>query len=59
MFEGRRYLRLVLSHPPAAREQMIATIGHELQHAGEVVSDERVETQRTSASCVVGLGTFQ
>ena len=43
MFEGRRYLRIVLSHPPAAREQMIATIGHELQHAAEVVSDARVE----------------
>ena len=43
IFEGRRYLRIVLSNPPAAREQMIATIGHELQHAAEVVTVARVK----------------
>lgn len=42
-FLGRRYLRIVLSGPPSAREEMIATIGHELQHAAEVVTDRRIE----------------
>lgn len=43
MFHGRRYLRIVLSGPPSAREEMIATIGHELQHAAEVVTDRGIE----------------
>jgi hypothetical protein len=42
MFDGRRYLRIVLSGPPASRDETIATIGHELQHAVEVVDDPSI-----------------
>lgn len=41
-FEGQRYLRIVLSETSTTRDEVIATIGHELQHAAEVVSDSRI-----------------
>ena len=43
VFDGRRYLRVVLNDPPNVHDDAIATIGHELQHAVEVVTDPRIE----------------
>jgi hypothetical protein len=42
VFEGRRYLRVVLSDTSATHDDAIATIGHELQHAAEVVREPRI-----------------
>lgn len=41
-FEGQRYIRIVLSEGSFGVDEAIATIGHELQHAAEVVTDPRV-----------------
>lgn len=43
MFEGRRYLRIVLTHQSSTREDTIATIGHELRHVAEVVTDPTIK----------------
>lgn len=42
VFEGRRYLRVVLSDTSATHDSATATIGHELQHVTEVVRDPRI-----------------
>jgi hypothetical protein len=42
VFEGRRYLRIVLSDTSATHDGAIATIGHELHHAAEVVSEPQI-----------------
>lgn len=38
-FQGRQYLRIVISGGTRSDDEVIATIGHELQHAVEVVSE--------------------
>lgn len=43
VFEGRPSLRIVLSDTGWADDEVIATIGHELQHAAEVVGDPRIK----------------
>ena len=39
VFQGHRYLRIVIGEGVRAGDDLIATIGHELQHAVEVVSE--------------------
>ena len=41
--ENRKYLRIVITAQPASHVDVIATIGHELQHAVEVVRDGHVQ----------------
>ena len=45
-FHGVQYLRIVVSELPRSEDEAIATIGHELQHAIEVVSGADVRTSR-------------
>jgi hypothetical protein len=41
-FDGRPYLRIVVSQSSRTQDEVIATIGHEFQHAVEVASDPRI-----------------
>jgi hypothetical protein len=50
-----RYLRATLS-PEQSADQAIATLAHELQHAVEVVEDERVTNEKTLVALYKRIG---
>ena len=52
---GYRYVRISISND-LAPDQMIATIGHELQHAVEVIEDEAVRSEESLAALYRRIG---